>query len=160
MRFNLYPILGLGLLTLTLAVLAQPALAFNPAHLAQLRRTKACPNCDLSYADLRGWKLAGADLSGADLTAANLRSTNLSQAKLVGANLNHADLSKARLIQTNLSQASLVLTRLENAILNQANLSNAILGGSDRLSRVKSLAGAILPHGGPAVESQRGLKSL
>jgi uncharacterized protein YjbI with pentapeptide repeats len=161
MRLHLQSLslLGLGL-SLFVTTLAQPAFGYNPEHLRQLRRTKACPNCDLSYADLSGWKLTGADLTGADLTAANLRKANLSQAKLVGANLNHADLAKAKLIQANLSRAILVFTRLDAAILNQANLSNAILGGRDLLSTVKSIEGATLPNGRPAIESKNGLTSL
>jgi uncharacterized protein YjbI with pentapeptide repeats len=154
------PSLGLGLCSVILAGFAQPTYAFNPEHLQQLRRTKQCPGCDLSYADLSGWKLEGADLSGANLNAANLRKARLSSAKLIGANLNHADLAKAILNQANLSQATLVFTRFEEAVLNQANLTNAVLGGYERLSTVKSLNGAILPNGRPATENAQGRTSI
>lgn len=82
---------------LFLLLVSTPAWAANPAHLEQLRRTGNCPNCDLSYARLRGRNLQGADLRGANLNAANLRGANLSSA--------------------NLSGASLLITRLDRAIL-------------------------------------------
>jgi hypothetical protein len=119
-----------------------PALAYDPEQLEQLLRTRSCPGCDLSYANLAGRNLEGADLSGANLNAANLRRVRLEGANLTGANLN--------LAQTNLSGATLVLTRLESASLVNANLQNAILGGRDRLSGVASLEGTTLPTGRPA----------
>jgi uncharacterized protein YjbI with pentapeptide repeats len=151
---------GLGLSAVIFSLSPQAALAYNPAHLTQLRQTKSCPGCDLSYANLSGQKLTGADLTGANLSAANLRQVNLSQAKLVGANLNHTDLAKANLTQANLTQATLVFARLENALLDRANLTGAILAGRDLLSTVESLRGAILPNGRPAVERGSGLVSL
>ncbi len=41
---------------------ASPSMAADPAHVAQLKRTKKCVNCDL-----RGAKLSYVDLRGADL---------------------------------------------------------------------------------------------
>uniref|UniRef100_B8HYL4 Pentapeptide repeat protein n=1 Tax=Cyanothece sp. (strain PCC 7425 / ATCC 29141) TaxID=395961 RepID=B8HYL4_CYAP4 len=125
-------------------------LAFNPEHLQQLRQTKKCPGCDLSYARLTRMNLAGADLKGANLNAADLRYANLRQTNLTGANLNLADLRWANLSGANASAATLLLTRLDNAVLDQVNLLRAILGGRDRLAAVESYRGATLPNGNPA----------
>ncbi|HIK35587.1 MULTISPECIES: pentapeptide repeat-containing protein [unclassified Thermosynechococcus] len=132
---------------LFLLLVSTPAWAANPAHLEQLRRTGNCPNCDLSYARLRGRNLQGADLRGANLNAANLRGANLSGANLSGAILNNADLTKANLTNANLSGVSLLLTRLDRAILVGAKLGDAILGGRDRLARVRTFRDATLPNG-------------
>ncbi|UBF23888.1 pentapeptide repeat-containing protein [Kovacikia minuta CCNUW1] len=72
---------------LTLMALASTVAAANPSHLRQLRNTNACPGCDLSGADLRGWNLRNADLRGADLSNADLRGADLNGADLRGANL-------------------------------------------------------------------------
>ncbi|HEY9729834.1 MAG TPA: pentapeptide repeat-containing protein, partial [Chroococcales cyanobacterium] len=63
------------------------AQAAEPKQLEQLLATKACPNCDLTdaqltgailqQADLRGAKLDGAKLDGANLTGANLSNAQL-----------------------------------------------------------------------------------
>lgn len=143
--------LGLGWVALELPQ-TQSAEAANPKQVKQLLKTKKCPGCDLSYANLARKNLKEADLTGANLTAANLQGADLDRANLTGATLNHADLSDSDLNQANLTQASLVFARFDKAVLEQANLTNAILGGSDRFSRVKSLAGATLPNGRPAVE--------
>ncbi|BAY51314.1 hypothetical protein NIES2134_110980 [Thermostichus vulcanus NIES-2134] len=132
---------------LLLLLISTSAWAANPAHLEQLRRTGNCPNCDLSYARLRGRNLQGADLRGANLNAANLRGANLSGANLSGAVLNHADLTKANLTNANLTGASLLITRLDQALLGGATLVDAILGGRDRLARVQTFRDATLPNG-------------
>lgn len=132
---------------LFLLLVSAPAWAANPAHLEQLRRTGNCPNCDLSYAQLRGRNLQGADLRGANLNAANLRGANLRGANLSGAVLNNADLTKANLTNANLSGASLLITRLDQAILRGAQLVDAILGGRDRLAQVQTFRDATLPNG-------------
>ncbi|MFN4279132.1 pentapeptide repeat-containing protein [Thermosynechococcus sp.] len=132
---------------LFLLLIAAPAWAADPAHLEQLRRTGNCPNCDLSYARLRGRNLQGADLRGANLNAADLRGANLRGANLREAVLNNADLTKANLTNTNLTGASLLITRLDGAILVGAQLVDAVLGGRDRLARVQTLQEATLPNG-------------
>lgn len=128
-----------------------PTMAANLQDLHQLRQTRHCPNCDLSYANLRGRNLRGADLRGANLNVANLRGANLQGANLTGAILNSADLTRANLTNANLSGASLVMTRLDRAILVSVNLLDAVLGGRDRLARVESFQGATLPNGQPAI---------
>ncbi len=132
---------------LLLLSMGLPALAANPADLEQLRRTGHCPNCDLSYAQLRGRNLQGADLRGANLSAANLRGANLSRANLTGATLNNADLTGANLTNANLFEANLVITRLDRAVLTGAQMVNAALGGRDRLARVRTFRDATLPNG-------------
>lgn len=136
---------------LFLLLIGAPAWAANPAHLEQLRRTGNCPNCDLSYAHLRGRNLQGADLRGANLNAANLRGANLSGANLSGAILNNADLTGANLTNANLTAASLLITRLDRAILVGTQLKDAVLGGRDRLARVQTLRNATLPNGQKAL---------
>jgi len=88
----------------------------------KLLDTKKCPNCDLSYANLKGANLRGANLSEANLTKANLSGADLYGAELSGANLRGANLSEANLKEVNLTGANLY-----NANLTGANLSKAIL---------------------------------
>ena len=64
---------------------AVPAAAFKKAALARLKKTKKCPNCDLSgikvrrkgmslyKADLKGANLEGADLQGVDFKLSDYR---------------------------------------------------------------------------------------
>ena len=80
-----------------------------------LKRTGACPGCELNSLDL-----TLLDLSGASLSKASLRKTNLS-----GANLKKDSLREARLIQANLSVADLRGADLSQADLNRADLSGA-----------------------------------
>ena len=75
--------------------------ASNPDHIAQLKSTNSCPQCNLEEAQLSGLTLSGADLSGANLANAQLYGTNLSGANLAGtifqgANLMMANLSGAK----------------------------------------------------------------
>ncbi|XFA73910.1 pentapeptide repeat-containing protein [Thermosynechococcaceae cyanobacterium Okahandja] len=133
--------------SLCLLSFSLPTLAANPADLDQLRRTGNCPNCNLSYARLRGRNLQGADLRGANLNAANLRGANLSRANLTGATLNNADLTGANLTNANLTAANLLMTRLDRAILLGTQLVNAVLGGRDRLARGRTFRDATLPNG-------------
>jgi uncharacterized protein YjbI with pentapeptide repeats len=123
------------------------AQAANPDHLKQLRRTKKCPGCDLSYANLRGRNLKGADLSGANLSSANLRGANLKEADLTGANLNLANLTGANLTGANLSQAKLVFSVLRNTTLDNVDLTNGVLGGLDRFAPSRSFRDTTLPNG-------------
>src|SRR3954466_2789047 len=73
--------------------------AADPNHVAQLRETKKCHRCDLTYADLHEADLSGADLTNANLTLANLSGAQLLQADLTQANLFLANLTNANLIQ-------------------------------------------------------------
>ena len=71
-------------------------------NVQRLLKTKACPGCDLSGADLRQCrltkaKLNGANLSGAQLNLADLSGANLQQAILFETDLSGADLSFADL---------------------------------------------------------------
>ena len=56
----------------TLFLAAGPSHAAEAADLERLRQTGACPNCDLSGADLSSMRLMSADLSGANLQGAIL----------------------------------------------------------------------------------------
>jgi hypothetical protein len=64
---------------------------YNPRHFKRLLKTKKCPKCDLSGADLSNANLAGADLREAELSAAKLDGANLSNADLTGAELRWRD---------------------------------------------------------------------
>jgi uncharacterized protein YjbI with pentapeptide repeats len=132
---------------LSLICWGQIAQAADPAHLDQLRRTKKCPGCDLSYANLRGANLSGADLSGANLNVANLGGANLKGANLTGANLNLTNLTRTNLTGANLTQATLVFARLRHTIFDNANLTNGVLGGLERFAPTGSFQDATLPNG-------------
>lgn len=147
---RLIPLFKNSVIAVLLCAWAAEAQAANPDHLNQLRRTKKCPGCDLSYANLGGRNLQGADLSGANLNAANLRGANLKGANLTGANLNLTNLTRANLTGANLSQASLVFSRLRNTTLNTANFTNGVLGGLDRFAPTRSFRDATLPDGSKA----------
>lgn len=81
----------LKILSITVALatlaLASTVAAANPDHVRRLQNTNACPGCDLSRANLRGWNLRNADLRNADLSYADLRDADLSNANFTGANL-------------------------------------------------------------------------
>ncbi len=146
MNQKLWSYLG-AIAAMLLVCWGQTAQAADPAHLDQLRRTKKCPGCDLSYANLRGANLSGADLSGANLNVANLRGANLKGANLTGANLNLTNLTWANLTGANLTQASLVFALLRHTTLDNTNLSNGILGGLERFAPAGSFKDATLPNG-------------
>jgi uncharacterized protein YjbI with pentapeptide repeats len=138
---------GGAIAALLLICWGQVAQAANPTDLDQLRRTKKCPGCDLSYANLRGANLSGADLTGANLNVANLGGANLKGANLTGANLNLTNLTRANLTGANLTQTSLVFARLRQTTLDNANLTNGILGGLERFAPAHSFQDATLPNG-------------
>ncbi|MEN9214140.1 MAG: pentapeptide repeat-containing protein, partial [Gloeomargarita sp. DG02_5_bins_242] len=73
-------------------LVALPVGAEDASQVRQLLNSKACANCDLRGADLRGAKLGNANLRGSDLTRANLRGADLTGADLSGADLRNADL--------------------------------------------------------------------
>jgi uncharacterized protein YjbI with pentapeptide repeats len=76
--------------------------AANLDHVRQLLRTKNCPNCDLSEANLDR-----VDLSNANVSGANLRGANLRHVLFANANLSKADLSNAEVTSTNFTGANL-----------------------------------------------------
>jgi uncharacterized protein YjbI with pentapeptide repeats len=108
--------LFLSVLVGLLLLVANATHAFDPADREKLRKTKNCPNCDLSDANLSEERLPGANLSGA-----NLSGTKLFHSYLAGANLSGANLFAANLSRSNLSGANLT-----NADLSGANFSYAI----------------------------------
>ena len=80
---------------------------------------------DISYADLRGWKLIEVNLSGVDLRGANLSGANLESADLSKSNLENAILFRANLNEADLNKAELIKANLRDAKLNGANLCGA-----------------------------------
>jgi len=73
------------------------AVAANPEHVEQLKKTLQCPGCDLREAELGGVPLQNAQLQNADLSGASLYGSDLRGADLTGAILNDADLEMADL---------------------------------------------------------------
>lgn len=100
-------------------------IAFNEAHVTQLKTTKQCKWCNLQNVDLSGAHLSGAELSNTSLTNANLSRANLSRANLSGSFLMNANLSGA-----NLTDAFLANANLSNANLSGADFSGADLSGT------------------------------
>jgi len=113
------------MLTATAFVLASlfmaPAVAFDPAELDRLLKTKHCNGCNLEGVDLRGKALQGAELRWVMLDRADLR----------GANLKGADLTGASLQGARLERANLQGARLEGARLLGVDLSEVKLIGAD-----------------------------
>jgi uncharacterized protein YjbI with pentapeptide repeats len=110
---------------LSLFVLQTPVFAAGDSglikeNIAILKKTKACPGCDLKGAVLNRMDLSEANLQGADLTDAKLFLTNLS-----GANLKNAHLERAIFGGADLGGAD-----LRGADLNGADLTSAYLVGS------------------------------
>ena len=105
---------------LSLFVVLTPAFASSEKasikeNIATLKKTKACPGCDLKGAVLDRMDLSGANLEGAylddaklylvDLSKANLRNAHLERAIFGGADLAEADLRGANLNGADLSTA-------------------------------------------------------
>lgn len=82
-----------------------------------LKKTKACPGCDLKGAVLNREDLSGANLQGADLTDAKLFLTNLSGANLRGAHLQRAIFGGADLAGADLRGADLTGADINTAYL-------------------------------------------
>ncbi|NJO41499.1 MAG: pentapeptide repeat-containing protein [Cyanobacteria bacterium CRU_2_1] len=74
--------------------------AIKQHRVNRLLQTRACPDCDLS-----GANLARLDLEGVNLEAANLEGANLQGARLGYANLERANLKDANLVQADLGCA-------------------------------------------------------
>ena len=112
-------------LLLSLSVLITMASSSKAADvivLEQLLRTRQCPRCRLTDADL-----VHAHLRDADLSNALLQRANLSQVNLDGANLRNADLSFTTVRGASLRGADLRGIRLFGTDLSNANLSGAQL---------------------------------
>jgi uncharacterized protein YjbI with pentapeptide repeats len=84
-------------------------------NISILEKTKSCPECDLSGAELNRMDLSGSNLQGADLTEAKLYLVNFS-----GANLQNAHLRRAKLGGADLAGADLRGADLQGAELNGA----------------------------------------
>ena len=93
-------------------------------NISILQKTKACPGCDLSGAELNRMDLSGADLQGANLTEAKLYLVNFS-----GANLQKAHLQRANFGGSDLAGADLRGADLQGAELNGAYLEGAKFDG-------------------------------
>ncbi|MBT4690507.1 MAG: pentapeptide repeat-containing protein, partial [Rhodospirillaceae bacterium] len=102
-----------------------PALAID--YLMMLKKTGACPNCELEGVDLKGAMLVNADLSGAKMWDADLKWADLSGANLSAVQLQRADMEKARLINTNLENAKLRYADAEKSNFTAANMNHADL---------------------------------
>lgn len=89
-------------------------------NISILKKTKACPGCDLKGAVLNRLDLSGADLEGADLRGAKVYLADLSKA-----NLKKADLQGAVFGGSDLSGANLTGANLEGADLSTAYLVGA-----------------------------------
>lgn len=96
----------------------------------ELKRTNACPGCDLSWANFYGVNLSGANLEGANLQGANLYKANLAGATLDKANLQGANLGRASLQGTDLEGADLQGANLRKGNLQGATVKDAKLGGA------------------------------
>ncbi len=96
----------------TLSIGICVAHAFDPAHLEQLRTTKACEKCDLTNADLSKTDLRGAKLMEARLNGANLSGANLSGAQLYFSDLRAATITGAKFGNAQLTNAIWVDGRL------------------------------------------------
>lgn len=141
LRETLIMVLRSVLLTLVLPIFVLlPAHGADEADLQRLELTGACPDCDLSGADLQSSHLIGADLRGANLQGANLAASNLEGADLTGANLTGANLSNAFLTnavfqsavldEADLSGSALYFTDVTDASLENINIADAQVVGT------------------------------
>jgi uncharacterized protein YjbI with pentapeptide repeats len=105
-------------------VIAQAAIANS---VDQLLETRACPECELSNANLVEAKLNGANLSLAQMRAANLRKANLIGANLIGAYLKDASFQDANLRWANFTNADLENVDFRGADLRGAKFNAALL---------------------------------
>jgi len=114
--------------------------AVEPSSVQRLIKTKECPSCELTRADLKGLELDHANLKMAVMWKAVMNGVSLTRANLVGAvlhgvDLRGSDLSEAKMIGTylwgaDLSGANLQGANLSGAIFNKANLTGADLRGA------------------------------
>jgi uncharacterized protein YjbI with pentapeptide repeats len=114
-------------------------------NIKTLVKTKSCPGCDLTGAELVRMDLSGANLQGADLTGAklfltnlsgaNLRDTHLQKTSFGGADLAGADLSGADLSEADLNGAYLTGTKLDSEPV-RTKPHEEELSGSEQKSNV------------------------
>ena len=105
--------------------------AYDAEDLARYNRTRNCPRCDLSKANLKNFigvrgDLRDANLSGADFSGARLRGTNFTNANLRGAKFLKADLTVA-----NLSGADCTGANFQGSNNSHIKFNNAILRNTD-----------------------------
>lgn len=131
---------------ISLCLLLQNALAYNPQHLNQLIATCSCPHCDLSHANLTNFILGDAktlvvqranhDTSGAiicNLTGANFEGAKLNNAYFSPADFGpgiHPQVAIINLTGASFNKASLIgahfnAVRADNSSFAYANLSQA-----------------------------------
>ncbi|MDB3945566.1 pentapeptide repeat-containing protein [Gammaproteobacteria bacterium] len=110
---------------------SQSVVAYLDDDLQRLLKTKSCPGCNLSQADLVGLNLRGANLRGANLRGADLRGANLREAQLDRANIDESDLFGADLSYSNLAEVSLSRAFLRGANLSGVDLTGVDLSGMD-----------------------------
>ncbi|MFM7602418.1 MAG: pentapeptide repeat-containing protein [Pseudanabaena sp.] len=114
-----------GAIALPLYFSLAPTAIADPV--SQLLETRACPECELSNANLSEAKLNGANLSLAKMRAANLRKANLIGANLIGAYLKDANFQDANLRWANFTNADLENVDFRGADLRGAKFSAALL---------------------------------
>ncbi len=103
------------------------AQAQDQSPVEKLRDSRACQDCNLSNANLRGLDLSNTDLRGATLSNADLQEANLSGADLTGANLYLANLKNANITTAQLNGSNLTGVKAEAADFSNADLANAVL---------------------------------
>lgn len=94
---------------------------------SQLLETRACPECELSNANLIGAKLNGANISLAKMRSANFQNANLMGANLIGAYLKDANFQDANLRWANFTNADLENVDFRGADLRGAKFNAALL---------------------------------
>ena len=99
--------------------------------LNQLKKTKECQACNLSFAYLASTNLNHTNLENANLENANLENSQLKNANLKKTNLKSSNLGNVNLEGANLQGANLVLNNLVDANLQGANLEGANLENSN-----------------------------
>ena len=122
--------------------IAQAQTQAQSSEVQKLLKTKQCPGCNLSGANLQNADLDEANLQGANLQNANLQNADLEEANLQGANLQganliRADLEKANLQSANLQQASLQRADIEGA--NQVGMFTVLVDRNEKRNNLKGL---------------------
>ena len=94
----------------------EPNLDHTSMNIDILKRTNACPYCNLRGADLRGANLSQADLRHANLKAANLTGTNFRYANLDGVLLKGAKLKGANFLGAKLNEEGVNYAQADRAV--------------------------------------------
>lgn len=114
-----------GAIALSSYIAIAPAAIANPID--QLLETRACPECELSNANLVEAKLSGANMSLANMRGADLQKANLVGANLIGTYLKDANFQGANLRWANLTNADLENVDFRGADLRGAKFNAALL---------------------------------